>query len=92
MFDDQLQEGATKPPPSPEEIERYKATPGFNEILKTIRRWDEYDDFSSGFLDKFPNNLPGRLPLKLGNKSLLILSGSVPIRRFPHSVYKLNDD
>lgn len=69
MSDDQPQEGGPNPP-SPEEIERLKATPGFKEIFETLKHLEEYDDFSSKFLDRFPDSLPRKFRLKLGPEAI----------------------
>ncbi|HMH44633.1 MAG TPA: hypothetical protein VK557_14175 [Pyrinomonadaceae bacterium] len=66
MSDDQSQEVPTKLPLTREEFEQLKATPGFEKIMAFIRHLDEYDDFSAGFMDNFPDKLPRSFPLKLG--------------------------
>ena len=48
---------------SREEYERLKNDPGFKRVLASIKRFDEYYDFSPEFLDNFPNNLPREFPL-----------------------------
>jgi hypothetical protein len=60
----------TPPSPKEEELERLQAMPGFQRIMEVIRHLDQYEDFSREFLDKFPDSLPRRFALKIGEQEV----------------------
>jgi len=49
-----------------ENITKLKSDPGFMKMVETVRRLNKYDDFSSDFLDQFPDKLPRKFALQIG--------------------------